>query len=197
MDPFGQIRVGQQPGRAPERGQQALAAGGGDDPQAPEAGGAAAGADDPVLDGRERGRGVRAGQGAQQTLPKAGVGQAAEVAGNGVRLAEAGRQGAPSGTGGGHPENGVHAGTGVAERPAGAVPDQDEGEQRVPLGVGHGLPTADGGVVAVWVGGVHGRAAREETGHQKVFCSRLQETIPNYPDGTTKPKSGGRGCGHE
>ena len=80
MHGFGQIRIGQQPGRAVQRRQEAQAAGEDDDPEAAEAGGAAAGAADPVLEGAQGGRGVGAGEGAEQAFPEAGMGEAAEVA---------------------------------------------------------------------------------------------------------------------
>ena len=65
-----------------------------------------------ITPGHRRGR-VGAGQGAEQALPEPRLGQTAEVAGDGVGLAEPGRQGAPRRTGGRHPEDGVHALAGV------------------------------------------------------------------------------------
>ena len=114
-DLFGQIGVGQQPGRAAEAGKEAEAPCERHASHAEQAPSAAIGAADPAFQAAEDGDAGPAviGQGLEELGPEALPGPAAELAGDGVGLAEGGRQGGPGGRGaagegvGGEPEDGV------------------------------------------------------------------------------------------
>jgi hypothetical protein len=136
--PFGQIRVGQVPGRAAERGEEAEAPGQGHAGDAEQAPSAAEGAADPGFEPAEdRDAGALVvGEGLEEFGPQAGAGPAAELARGGVGLAEALRQGVPgrgraAGPGvGGEPEHGVEARARVADGAAGAAAEGHAGGGR-------------------------------------------------------------------
>ncbi len=75
------------------------------------------------------------GQGQKQVFPEALMGEAAEVARDGVRLAVMFGEVAPGAVGGGHAEDGVEAGAVVAGA-AGAGGAADVGEEGGPFGIG-------------------------------------------------------------
>ena len=104
----GECRVRQQPGGTVEGGAQVEPPDEGEQRQAAEAGGTAADAADGVLDGAEGVVGGCLGQRFQQAMPSAGVGEAAEEAGDGVGAAEVFRQLVPGVSGVvGHVEDGL------------------------------------------------------------------------------------------
>lgn len=78
-------------------------------------------------------------EGFEQAFPEAGMGEAAEVAGDGVGLAVFGREGAPGGGGAGEVEYGVHAAAEVADGAAGGGAGEDVGEEGEELGGGEGV----------------------------------------------------------
>ena len=57
------------------------------------------------------------------------MGEAAEIAGDGIGLAVFGREAAPGGGGAGEVEYGVHAGAEIADLAAGAGGGEDVGEE--------------------------------------------------------------------
>ena len=67
------------------------------------------------------------------------MGEAAEVAGDGVGLAVFGREAAPGVRGAGQVEYGVEAGAEVTDLAAGGGGGEDEGEEGEELGVGEGV----------------------------------------------------------
>ena len=134
---FGQIGVGELVGRAVQGGEEAEAADEDDEFEAAEADGAAAGAEDEGGDLVQRVSGVIFLDGFEQAFPEAGMGEAAEVAGDGVGLAVFGWEGAPGVGGAGKVEYGVHAGAEVADLTAGGGTGEDEGEEGVELEGGH------------------------------------------------------------
>jgi len=107
---FGQKRVGQQPGRRGEGAAEAELTDQHQEGQAEDAVGAAAGLEDGGFQLPQRVTGGGLGEGVQEFLPEAGVGEAAEVAGDGVRLAEAGGEGVPGKVVEGDVEDALHAG---------------------------------------------------------------------------------------
>lgn len=74
--------------------------------------------------------------GFEEAFPQAGMGEAAEVAGDGVGLAMFGREAAPGEGGGGEVEYGVDAGAEVADLTAGGGAGEEVGEEGEPLRVG-------------------------------------------------------------
>lgn len=86
------------------------------------------------------------------------MGEAAEVAGDGVWLAVLGREGAPGVDGAGEGEDGIHAGAEVADLAACGGAGEDVGEEGVELGGGEG-------------GGGHGHSETEATGKSNIFLS--------------------------
>jgi hypothetical protein len=86
------------------------------------------GVGDQMLDRAQRVGGCQAGAGVEQVLPETPARQAAEVAGNGVGLAEAGREKAPGIDGGRHVEDGVEAQAQIGQLAAGGTRGLDEGE---------------------------------------------------------------------
>ena len=135
---FGQIGVGEFARRAVQGREEAEAAGEGDEFQPPETDGAAAGAADEGGDFPQRAVGRGFLDGLQQFFPGAGVGEAAEVAGDGVGLAVFGGQAAPGVRGAGQVEYGVQAGAEVTDLAAGGGGGEDVGEDGEELGVGKG-----------------------------------------------------------
>ena len=135
---FGQIGVRDRRGGAVQGLEQFQAADEGDEVQAAEADGAAAGAQDEGGDFVQWVARVIVLDGFEQAFPEAGMGEAAEVAGNAVRLAVFGREAAPGVGGGGEGEYGVDAGAEVGDLAAGGGAGEDEGEEGVPLEVGEG-----------------------------------------------------------
>ena len=170
---FGQIRIGDQPGRPRQRRAQADAADQHDEAQAKDAVGAAAGTADPGLDPPQRMRRRDLRQRLQQALPEPGMGEPAEIAGDGVRLAEFGRQGVPGRGRGGDLEDAVQAGAQFPQRPPGAGAALDIGQQGEPLVIREALPGAAGGVA---VGGIHAAAGPEEEARtyqeQRLNCNK-------------------------
>jgi hypothetical protein len=77
--------------------------------------------------------------GVEEFFPGAGMGEAAEVAGDGVGFAVFGREGAPGIDGAGQVEYGVEAGAEVADLAAGRGGGEDVGEEGEELGVGEGV----------------------------------------------------------
>ncbi len=128
-------------GRAVQGLEEAEAADEGDESQAPEADGAAAGAEDEGGDFVQRVVGRVFLDGFEELFPQAGMGEAAEVAGDGVRLAVFGREAAPGVGGAGEVEYGVHAGAEVADLAAGGGAGEEVGEEgwRNWRGVGVGV----------------------------------------------------------
>lgn len=106
---FGQKRVRQQPGRAGQGATEVELADEDQEGEAEDAVGAAAGFDDLVLDLPQGVVGGGAGQGLKKFFPEAGMGEAAEVAGDGVRLAVLRGEGVPGCGGGGDVEDAFHA----------------------------------------------------------------------------------------
>lgn len=135
---FGQIGVGELVRRAVQGGEEAEAADEDDEAEAAEADGAAAGAEDEGGDLVEGVVGVIFLDGGKEAFPETGMGEAAEVAGDGVGLAVFGGQGAPWVGGAGEVEYGVHAGAEVADLTAGGGAGEDEGEEGVKLEGGEG-----------------------------------------------------------
>ncbi len=87
----------------------------------------------------------RGGQGQEQVFPEPLMGQAAEVARDGVGFSVILGEVAPGAVGGGDAEDGVEAGAVVAGA-AGASGAADVGEERVPFGIGEeGVGDAEGG----------------------------------------------------
>lgn len=142
---FGQIGVGELVGRAVQGGEEAEAADEDDEFEAAEADGAAAGAEDEGGDLVEGVFGIVVLDGFEQAFPQAGMGEAAEVAGDGVGLAVFRGEGSPGVGRAGEVEYGVEAGAEVTNLAAGGGAGEDEGEEGVELegaeGVGwvHGM----------------------------------------------------------
>ena len=136
---FGQIGVRDLRGRAVQCLEEAEAPDEGDEFQAAEPDGAAAGAEDERGDFPQRVVRTSVLDGFEQAFPQAGMGEAAEVAGDGVGLAVFGREAAPGEGGGGEVEYGVDAGAEVADLAAGGGAGEEVGEEGVELGGGEGL----------------------------------------------------------
>ena len=127
---------------------------------AADAGGAAGGAADGVFELAQGVGGGEGGQGFQQPVPEAGMGEAAEEAGDGLGVAVVGGQVLPGFAGGvGEMEDGVHAGAEIGRAAALGGAGEDVGREGVPLEVG------EGGVGAGW----------GETRHKRLLCERRQE----------------------
>ena len=107
--------------------------------QPPQPDGAAAGAADEGGDVPQRAVGRGFLDGVEEFFPGAGVGEAAEVAGDGVGLAVFGREAAPGVGGAGQVEYGVQAGAEVTDLSAGGGGGEDVGEDGEELGVGEGV----------------------------------------------------------
>ncbi len=134
LDEFGQIRIGDHPGRARQGAQQLEPAGEPDQPQATQADGAAGGAADVAFEAAQDVVLRRDGEEQEQPLPEPGMGEAPEVARDGIGLAVLLGELAPGALGGGDAEEGVEMGAEVAGAAAGGV--GEVGEEGVPLLVG-------------------------------------------------------------
>ena len=138
VEGFGQIGIGQEPGRAVQRRVQAEAADEDEEGQAQDAMRAAAGAGDVMGDFTQGVTRAGLGEGFEQALPEALVGEAAEIAVDGVGLAVFRREAFPRGMGAGDVENGVHALAQVADLAACGGAREEVGEEGVELEVGEG-----------------------------------------------------------
>lgn len=119
---FGQIRVEAEPGRGGQGALEVQAASRKDDAQAAEAGG-----------------GGHGSEGEEDALPEARMGEAAEVAGDGVGLAVFLGELVPGAVGGGDAEDGVEMRAVVAGTAAcAAMGVEDEGGESGPFGIGEG-----------------------------------------------------------
>lgn len=162
-DGFGQKGIGEQPGGCGERGAEAEAADQDEEGHAAEARGEAGGAADGVLQQAEGVGGGCIRQSAEEAVPEAGMGEAAEEAGDGVGAAVVRREGSPRGAGGGGVvEDGLHP---RAEGGGAAALGGERGEVRGqggPGGVGEG-----GGMG--W--GAHSVSDRRKGRYRKYFLA--------------------------
>lgn len=136
---FGQIGVGELVGRAVQGREEAEATDEDDEAEAPEPDGAAAGAEDERGDLVQGVAGRVVLDGFEEAFPEAGMGETAEVAGDGVGLAVFGREGAPGVGGAGEVKYGVHAGAEIADLAAGGGAGEEVGEEGVELEGGEGV----------------------------------------------------------
>lgn len=162
-DGFGQKGIGEQPGGCGERGAEAEAADQDEEGHAAEARGEAGGTADGVLQQAEGVGGGCIRQSAEEAVPEAGMGEAAEEAGDGVGAAVVRREGSPRGAGGGGVvEDGLHP---RAEGGGAAALGGERGEVRGqggPGGVGEG-----GGMG--W--GAHSVSDRRKGRYRKYFLA--------------------------
>lgn len=140
---FGQKWVGQQPGRAGQGATQVQPADEDQEGEAEDAVGAAAGLEDVMLDLPQGVVGGGIGQGLKKIFPEAGMGEAAEVAGDGIRLAVLGGQGVPGRGGGGDVEDAFHALAEIGQRAALGGTGNDVGEESGELEGGQRITHGD------------------------------------------------------
>lgn len=136
---FGQKRIGQQPGRAGQRRAQAEDTDQPVETQAQDAVGAAAGAQDALAEAPERMGGCRVGQRLQQPFPQTRMGEAAEIAGDGVRFAILRREVTPGAVGGGNEKDALHPLAQFLQGAALRRAVEQVGKERGPFEVRHPL----------------------------------------------------------